>query len=98
MGRDISIVSLTDIIAQLALVNTRLDALAKAIVDSSTTSRTIKQFCQRNNLSLRQFYSLQAEGRGPRMMSVGSTGKRISDEAERDWIAAREADAEVQQG
>jgi hypothetical protein len=29
------------------------------------------------------------------MMSVGSTGKRISDEAERDWIAAREADAEV---
>ena len=96
---DISqVVSLNDIMAQLALVNTRLDALAKAIVDSSTTSRTIKQFCQRNNLSVRQFYALQAEGRGPRMMSVGSTGKRVSDEAERDWVGAREADAAAQQG
>jgi hypothetical protein len=49
---DIShVVNLNDIMAQLALVNTRLDALAKAIVDNSTTSRTIKQFCQRNNLA-----------------------------------------------
>jgi hypothetical protein len=53
---------------------------------------TISEFCQRNGISRGMFYKMQAAGKGPRLMEIGSH-KRISAEAELDWKRACEADA-----
>jgi hypothetical protein len=42
-----------------------------------------------------QFFKLCREGHGPRLMSVGSVGKRVSREAGPRWIAAREQEAKA---
>jgi hypothetical protein len=67
--------------------------MAKAVKESGTESFTIAQFCKRNGLSESQYHKLRREARGPRTMSVGSVGVRISRESEKDWITAREAEA-----
>jgi hypothetical protein len=73
----------------------RIDALARAIAEQNAASFTIKKFCQRNSISERQYYKLRSEGKAPRLMSTGRAGVRISRNAERDWIADREREAEA---
>jgi hypothetical protein len=70
-----------------------LAALANAARESETASFKLKKFLARNDLSESQYHKLRRQGRGPRVMSVGSCGVRISRQAERDWIAARETEA-----
>jgi hypothetical protein len=72
-----------------------LAALANPARESETASFKLKKFLARNDLSESQYHKLRRQGRGPRVMSVGSCGVRISREAERDWIAARETEADV---
>jgi hypothetical protein len=86
----------TDIAAlkgQLSEVLATLVMLAKAASEGERGSFTLKEFQRRHNLSESQFFKLCREGRGPRLMRVGSVGKRVSREADRDWIAAREQGA-----
>jgi hypothetical protein len=78
---------------QLAEVLATLVMLAKAASEGERGSFTLKEFQRRHNLSESQFFKLCREGHGPRLMSVGSVGKRVSREADRDWIAAREQGA-----
>jgi hypothetical protein len=53
------------------------------------TVLTIGRFCQRNLISPTTYFAMRKRGQGPREMRVGSH-VRISLEAERDWIRARE--------
>jgi ParB-like nuclease domain len=80
---------------QLSEVLAALALLVNAVSVGDRGSYTLKDFQRRHNLSQSQFFKLCREGRGPRAMSVGSVGKRVSREAERDWIAAREIEAEA---
>jgi hypothetical protein len=80
---------------ELRRVVQMLAALAKAASEGERSSFTLKEFQRRHNLSESQFFKLCREGHGPRLMSVGSVGKRVSREADRDWIAAREIEAEA---
>jgi hypothetical protein len=86
----------TDIAAlkeQLYEVLATLVMLARAASEGERSSFTLKEFQRRHNLSESQFFKLCREGHGPRLMSVGSVGKRVSREADRDWITAREQEA-----
>jgi hypothetical protein len=83
----------SDIAAFHKQVNEKLDALVKLAEVHNAASFTIPHFCKRNNLSESQYHKLRREGRGPRTMSTGSVGVRISRESEADWIRAREAEA-----
>jgi hypothetical protein len=69
--------------------------LANAAGERDAASFTLKRFLARNSLSESQYHKLRREGRGPRVMKTGSVGVRISRQAELDWIAAREAEAEA---
>ena len=93
--------SMRQIITYIGEVHERLDALTKQIEALSKTikersepaaSYTIKQWRGMHSLSEAQYYKLRREGRGPRLMSVGSEGVRISRQADLDWIAEREHD------
>jgi hypothetical protein len=53
------------------------------------TALTIKQFCDRNQISAAHYHNLSARGEGPRVMRVGRS-VRITEEAERDWQRDRE--------
>ncbi|MCK1691617.1 transcriptional regulator [Bradyrhizobium sp. 145] len=55
-------------------------------------SYTIDEFCNRHKFSRSTYYKLQRVGKGPRTMPVLDC-VRISEEAEREWIAAREAES-----
>lgn len=59
-------------------------------------SLTISQWCERHKLSRASFYNLMKAGKAPRIMKVGSA-VRITDDADRDWCRAREADAVQEQ-
>jgi hypothetical protein len=54
---------------------------------------TIPQFCRRNPMSENTYFTMREMGRGPREIRP-TGGPRgvvlISEEAEKDWIAARE--------
>jgi hypothetical protein len=78
---------------QLASVIATLSSLASAAGVGEAGSYTIREFSARNRLSESQYHKLRREGRGPRLMSTGSVGKRISAQAEDDWVKAREAEA-----
>ena len=80
---------------QLSEVLATLVMLAKAASEGERGSFTLKEFQRRHNLSESQFFKLCREGHGPRLMSVGSVGKRVSREADRDWVAAREQKAKA---
>jgi hypothetical protein len=45
-------------------------------------------------MSEAQYHKLKRDGRGPRVMSTGSMGVRISRAAEADWIMQCEREAE----
>jgi hypothetical protein len=52
-------------------------------------SRTVNEFCARQKISRSELYKAWRQGKGPRYFEVG-THKRISDEAEADWVRERE--------
>jgi hypothetical protein len=56
-------------------------------------SFTIDEFCGRHKFSRSTYYKLQRVGKGPRTMPVLDC-VRISEDAEREWVAAREAEAQ----
>ena len=78
---------------QLASVVATLVALANAAAVGERGSYSIKEFLARNQLSESQYHKLRRHGRGPRVMSVGSCGVRISRQAELDWVSSREREA-----
>jgi hypothetical protein len=80
---------------QLSDVLATLAALANAAREGEAASFKLKKFLARNDLSESQYHKLRRQRRGPRVMSVGSCGVRISRQAELDWIQARETEAEV---
>jgi hypothetical protein len=55
-------------------------------------SYTIDEFCQRHRFSRSLYYKLDKAGKGPRTMPLLGC-VRISEEAEREWVKAREAEA-----
>src|SRR5712664_4430536 len=80
-----------DLKVQLAAV---IEAMTRLVNDKEAASFSIAEFCKRHRISEAQYHKLQREGRGPRVMTTGSTGVRISRAAEADWILEREAEAE----
>lgn len=55
-------------------------------------SFTIDDFCQQQKVSRAYFYLLQKAGKAPRSYKLGRI-TRISEEAIREWVAARESEA-----
>ena len=55
-------------------------------------SFAIEQWCQRHNLSRSTYYKLKAVKKAPRTMEVLGC-VRISEDADREWVKAREAEA-----
>src|SRR5258708_37281463 len=77
---------------QLAAVIEAMSRLANDKDDAASFS--IPEFCKRHRFSEAQYHKLKREGRGPRVMTTGSTGVRISRAPEEDWIRAREDEAQ----
>jgi hypothetical protein len=82
----------TELKTQLAAVIEAMTRLANHKDDAASFS--IPEFCKRHRFSEAQYHKLKREGRGPRVMTTGSTGVRISRAAEEAWIREREAEAE----
>ena len=80
---------------ELRHVGEMLAILVNAASEGEAASFKLKKFLIRNDLSESQYHKLRRQGRGPRVMSVGSCGVRISRQAELDWIAAREIEADA---
>ena len=78
---------------ELRRVGEMLAILVNAASEGEAASSTLKEFRARHRLSESQYHKLRRQGRGPRVMSVG--GVRVSREADRDWIQAREAESEA---
>ena len=93
--QNITVPDLADLKEQLGSVIATLTLLVDAAGEREAASFTLKRFLARNSLSESQYHKLRREGRGPRIMKTGSVGVRISRQAELDWIAAREIEAET---
>ena len=78
---------------QLGGVIASLAGLVNAANEGARGSFTLEEFRKRHALSESQYHKLRREGRGPRLMSTGDVGVRISREADKDWVLAREAEA-----
>jgi hypothetical protein len=91
--QNIAVADIAELRDRLDRVVQMLALLVNAARESATASFTLKEFRARHRLSESQYHKLRRQGRGPRVMSVG--GVRVSREADRDWIAAREAEAEA---
>ena len=61
---------------------------------SEKTTRTVREFCVRNNVSVSMFYKLKRDGKAPRLIYIG-TKPLITDAAERAWLRELEAEATV---
>jgi predicted DNA-binding transcriptional regulator AlpA len=55
-------------------------------------SLTIDQWCEKHSLSRSTFYKLRKIGKAPRVIKVMEC-IRITDDSDREWCAAREAEA-----
>jgi hypothetical protein len=55
-------------------------------------SFSIEQWCQRHNISRSTYYKLVSAGKAPRTMNVMNC-IRISEDADREWVKAREAES-----
>lgn len=55
-------------------------------------SYSIKEWCQMHGLSHSFFYKMQKSGEGPSTFKIGRL-TRVSEEANRYWVAAKEAEA-----
>lgn len=53
-------------------------------------SYSVADWCRLHNFSVAFFYKLEAKGEAPGTFKVGRC-KRISEDANREWISAREA-------
>jgi hypothetical protein len=60
--------------------------------DAQQASYTVKEWCNRRRVSRAMFYVLDAKGLTPRSHYAGAK-RLISDEADAEWLAAREAEA-----
>ena len=58
-------------------------------VPSGDQSKTIRQFCQAEQMSRPQYYNMKKRGRGPRELRDGRF-VRITPEAHADWRRALE--------
>jgi hypothetical protein len=56
------------------------------------SSKTIQQWCDSHHISRGMFYILDARGEAPRTFNAGKC-RRISDEADAEWVRAREAES-----
>lgn len=54
------------------------------------TSLSVEDWCRAHGLSRSFFYKLKEQGEAPRTFKVGRC-TRISEEANREWVAKREA-------
>jgi hypothetical protein len=82
---------LRDIAAKLEL----LAQLAKmAVAASERKSKTIKELCAKHGFSESSFFKMCREGRGPKMIAIGTAGRRITPEAEDAWLRELEVAAE----
>jgi hypothetical protein len=84
---------------EFAELKTQLAAVIEAMTrvannKDDAASFSIPEFCKRHRFSEAQYHKLKREGRGPRVMTTGSMGVRISRAAEADWIIEREREAE----
>jgi hypothetical protein len=93
--QNIAVPDIAELRDELHLVVHMLELLVCAAREGEAASFTVKKFLERNDLSESQYHKLRRQGRGPRVMAVGSCGVRISRQSERDWIAAREIEAEA---
>ena len=92
--QNIAVPDIAELRDELRRVVQMLAPLVNAAREGEAASFTLKKFLARNELSESQYHKLRRQGRGPRVMSVGSCGVRISRQAELDWIVAREAEVE----
>jgi hypothetical protein len=60
--------------------------------DPVEQSYTIDQWCRNRKVSRAMFYVLAEKGLAPRTHYIGSK-RLVSDQADREWLAAREAEA-----
>lgn len=61
------------------------------------TDMTIAQFCERHQISTSKYIKLRKAGRGPRELVLGPRSIRITEESDREWIAAMEAYGQSQE-
>jgi predicted DNA-binding transcriptional regulator AlpA len=59
---------------------------------SPGSDMTIPEWCRKHRVSRSMWYRLKDEGRAPRTIKLG-VAVRITDEADREWQAAREAES-----
>jgi hypothetical protein len=83
-----------------AKLDAKFEALTQTVIAQTRrpelASFTILQFCDRHQISESTYHKLRREKRGPRVLSIGTDGIRISRQAELDWIREREAEGEIQ--
>jgi hypothetical protein len=58
---------------------------------------TVKEWCRRRRVSVASYYAWAAEGKAPRSYKAGRI-RRITPEADRDWLAEREAEEAARRG
>jgi hypothetical protein len=58
-------------------------------------SFTLREWCEHRRISAAMYYKMAAQGLGPRTHYAGAK-VLISDQADADWVAAREAAGEPQ--
>lgn len=81
---------LRDIAAKLEL----LAQLAKtAVAASERKSKTIKELCAKHGFSESSFFKMCRQGKGPKMIAIGTVGRRITPEAEDAWLRELEVAA-----
>jgi hypothetical protein len=91
--QNIAVPDIAELRDELRRVGEMLAFLVNVASESEAGSYTLKHFLARHRLSESQYHKLRREGRSPRTMRTGSVGVRISRDAERDWILAREREA-----
>jgi hypothetical protein len=95
LKQNIAIPDIAELRDELRRVVQTLELPVCTAREGEAASFKVKKFLVRNDLSESQYHKLRRQRRGPRVMSVGSCGVRISRQAEPDWIAAREQEAEA---
>jgi hypothetical protein len=81
---------------QIALLEKKVDRLIEMVSGLTPKKRerdpSIDGFCRRHGFTRRHYTNLRNRGEAPRETAAGSR-RIITEEAEFEWIAAREADA-----
>jgi hypothetical protein len=85
--------STVDLARELAHVKQQITSIFSLLGQKAAPrDGSIAGFCRRHGFSRGKYLLLRAEGKGPREMAVGSR-RIITEEAERDWLREREAEA-----